>query len=201
MALSPMKTILGLGKDLKFELTQVQGNAKAAIDAIVSALNGGTGLIPYWSGYHDPSYQWDSTSASYVDPTNAGVGSFIQRTNSNFGTVATAGSNQPGITFTPASSSAAYWVQVNVSLWNGSTNNTIGAQLTDGITVIGITGSVQGGAGDAVISQQPITGIYLPGSASPKTIKIQTAVSGGTGFLTPAAGFTNTLEWTLMRIA
>lgn len=57
-----------------------------------------------WSGILIGSNIWSTTSASFVDGTNAGTFTLNERANSLFGTVVQATSPRAGVTFTPSSS-------------------------------------------------------------------------------------------------
>lgn len=199
MALSPMKAILGLGKDLKYELTQVQGNAKAAIDAIIQQLNGANS---YWSGYHGSTAGWSTTSNSFADFTPSGTAVLTPRQSSGL-TVATAAGNLPGITFTPASG-AIYLVTANCTYQLSSPvgNNANGAlRLTDGVSVISNSPDFYKDSHlSAILQGTSITGIYVPSTAGAATLEVQGMVGGDPGYNLSLQYIGSAIEWTVVQI-
>lgn len=166
----------------------------------IEKVNAGGLISPsYWSGYHDGSYSWSTTSATFADPTNGAVGTFAERQNVNFGLVTTAASNGSGITFSPRTAQSVYLVSVNVSLYNNTAGGFNVVRLTDGTNEV-TRGQRQADSNQGV-GQSPLTGIYVPGTTSPVTLKVQMiAYTGTTAFIqTPVDS--NTIEWTLTEIS
>lgn len=161
-------------------------------------------LIPsntYYQGYHLTGNIWSiSTSGSYIDPTSSGTTpSLVSRLVSGL-TVTTAAGNLPGVTFTPASTTAVYKISANMCIdCSFSGGNTGSSQMTDGTTVIAQGADVEGQSSVGFLGGQVISGIYAPGTVSPVTVKIQLAVSAGTYFI-QTFGLGNPIEWTIERI-
>lgn len=151
----------------------------------------------YWSGFHDSGYTWSSVSTvAFVDPTNNTVGTFTEKKNSNFGVVSTAAGLLPGITFTPASSSAVYFVSASVGGYNDTTGQNVAFELVYGTNQVGTGGMQQNGS---VITTSPLNGLCAPESVSPVTLSIKMKVSANTGNI--AIANANAIEWSIMRIA
>jgi hypothetical protein len=152
----------------------------------------------YWSGYMPNGTNWSTSSSTLADPTNSGNNTLTKRQGNI--TVTAAASNLPGITFTPASAAAVY--QITATFCGGATV-TAGADttysLTDGTTVI-----VQRD-NQTVLTQFcpiPLNGIYVPGTGSAITVKIQIATtSSGVGYLGAVGSIAPSIEWTILRIA
>jgi hypothetical protein len=150
----------------------------------------------YFAGYQTISTHWNTTSSSYGNFSATGTSALTSRT-SNGLTVTVAGSNLPGIVFTPASSSAIYQITCSYTSYNtGNNNNSF--RLYDGTNVI-VTGTSYG----TPTVRMTLHGIYAPGTTSSVTVNLQGATSGGTlqidnegvsGLSDPA------MEWTLMQI-
>jgi hypothetical protein len=87
-----------------------------------------------WSGYHTNSGGWNiSANTSPVDPAAGSSVVLTQLTNTNFGSVTSAGSSLPGITFTPTKS-GTYQVcaLAQVRTLSGSAGERVGIALYDG---------------------------------------------------------------------
>lgn len=174
----------------------VQSNGASA----PSWANVANASLSYAQAYFGSSASWSTTSGSFVDPTNTGTPGFTVRTSSGI-TLTAAASSLPGITFTPPSSSAVYLITASMILENTSLSQQTYSQLTDGTTVINAGGQVAQDASvsAAISSTVTLSGIYSPGTTSPVTVKIQLAVSGGTGEIN-GGGVSNQIEWTVLRI-
>lgn len=144
---------------------------------------------------------WSTTSTTFADPSvTSGTNTLTTRW-SNGLTVTAAGSNAPAITFTPSSSSAVYEVSVGINtMFNSSAGNDTFVRLTDGTNVIGVTGM----QGTASTEGTPgfINQVYVPGTGSAVTLKLQIGVSAGTGKIQEASGVTGatTLEWKIVQL-
>ena len=193
--------------DLQFSVTSsVSDNGQLYTlnsNGIESSIGSGGITGTYWAGNHNYGYTWHTTSSSFVDPSSFTTGTFNQTQNANFGSVTTAASNNPGITFSPVSSSAVYLVTVLVGVYNASVNSGVALSLTDGTNVISQPGIwVQGPTAANSEGMLTLTGIWIPGTTSPVTLKLQMyAAGGGTAEMTGGEPGSNTLEWTLVRIA
>jgi hypothetical protein len=152
----------------------------------------------YYSGYASGA-SWTSTSGSFADMTVSGTNTMNTRY-SNILSVSAAGSNLPGISFTPASASAVYQVTVSFPVYNNTANSDSAFQLTDGTTQI-TTAIVQQAGSVTGVWWTTMTALYAPGTSSSVTVKLQAATSGGS---TTTVGYSNlgnrTMEWSILRI-
>lgn len=147
----------------------------------------------YWSGYHDVNYAWSKTGSTFGDMTIAGTGTFTQLQNSGFGTVTTAASSLPGISFTPPAT-GKYYVSV---VFSGATLPAAyrGFRLTDGTNVMAECGAY----GDTVTHH--LSGILSVSSVAAMTLKIQCRTSANTSYIqiSTATG-ANAIQWTIFSI-
>ena len=154
----------------------------------------------YAQAYFGSASSWSTTSSTFADPTNSGGNSLTVRQHSGI-TLTAASSNLPGITFTPASSSAVYLITATMSLFNGTVSDVSNAQLTDGTTVIVVgPGYAQGATSPFDSDPTTIIGIYAPGTTSAVTVKVQLLAGGGTASIGNYTSSSSTLEWTVVRI-
>lgn len=154
----------------------------------------------YAQAYFGSASSWSTTSSTFADPTNSGGNSLTVRQHSGI-TLTAASSNLPGITFTPASSSAVYLITATMSIFNGTVSDVSNAQLTDGTTVIVVGPGYAQGATYAFDSDPTtIIGIYAPGTTSSVTVKVQLSAGGGTASIGNYTSSSSTLEWTVIRI-
>jgi hypothetical protein len=150
-----------------------------------------------WSGYHSSDCSWPRTSTSFGDPTADGTCTFAERTNTNFGTVTSAqsaGSNLPGIVFTP-SSATKYFVCATAQTYQTTTGTYGALSLTDGTTEIG---SATNNATTSVVSV-PVCGVYSATSTSPVTLKLQSKSDSSTVNIGYASAY-HSVEWSIVRI-
>ena len=91
-----------------------------------------------WAGYHDSTCAWSTSSTSFVTPSADASCGFTERSNTNFGTVASTGSKTPGITFTPLRP-GKYKVCATTQLVNDTTLSYGRIRLFDGTNSIGET--------------------------------------------------------------
>lgn len=149
-----------------------------------------------WSGYTTVSGGCSTASATYADTSACTSIALTQLQNSNFGSVTTAGSSLPGITFTPTKT-GSYNVCANIISTSTATSS-ISARLVDGSgTVVnaGTSGIVNGAT-----ALTPITlcGIYRASSTAASTIKAQLAINSGTAsILNGQASGTPAINWTI----
>jgi hypothetical protein len=143
----------------------------------------------YFSGTMPNATSWSTTSASFADPTNSGNNTLTAIYSANL-TVTAAASNLPGVTWTPSSSTAVYLVTASFDAIDTTTLAVIGYRLTDGSTAFAWATI---GEGTATPSQGVhavvLQGIYAPGTASAVTVKVQIAVSTGTGYINGYGSF------------
>jgi hypothetical protein len=155
----------------------------------------------YWSGYFDHTNFWTGGSTiGYADFGLTGGNDTLNTRTSNNITVSAAGSSLPGITFTPASSSAVYFVSFLAFSSTGGTG-WCSFQLTDGTNVVSAPMSVyvSGGSGSGG-SPVTITGIYAPGTSSSVTLKLQQVTSGPTFSIGLGEAYGSALEMSIVRI-
>lgn len=154
----------------------------------------------YWSGYHANGMYWTRTNTALGDPASAGTTPAITQRTGNI-VVTQAASSLPGITWTPQSSSAVYWVEASFQMGNNAGDFTE-FKLTDGTNIVNI------GEGLFVLNQvQPymcLKGIYAPASGSAVTLKIQVGSLAGQVALGPAgagSGVAPAIEWSIFQMA
>lgn len=151
----------------------------------------------YYSGYTAAAGNWTRTATSYGDGTNTGGNALTSRVSSGI-TVTAGASNVAGITWTPSSSSAVYFVTATSAMQNSVNTTQSAMKLTDG--TINVAEAYQQGATGQ--SEFPITvmGVYAPGTGSAVTLKIQIKTdTGGTAQL--KGGFNvSSIEWTVLQI-
>jgi len=150
-----------------------------------------------WSGIHDSDCLWSTTTTgSYVDFAGDSTCTFTQKTNTNFGTVASAtsaGNNIPGIVWTP-SKLGTYFVCANVSF--AASANSGRVQLTDGTIVL-----AQGTTTVTGSNAQLLCSPYIVSSLTSTTLKIQGGLSGaGTEQIggNTAAPTVHSIEWSIV---
>lgn len=157
-----------------------------------------------YSGYHDSSCPWATTSNTYTDFTPSGTAVLTQRVSSGISGVTTAAGNLPGITFTPASTTAVYIIKAScvVSITNTVGNNASGSiRLYDGTTEIVRGNDIFKGAQIGILmTSVTMEGLYIPGTVSPVTVKVQGLVGGDPGYNMDLQYVGSAIEWMLLRI-
>lgn len=154
--------------------------------------------INYYSGTMSDAPTWTTTSTSYADPGNSGGNTLTQLQASGL-TVTAAASNLPGITFTPSSSSAVYLVSAVVQIfYNSNAAFTGGIRLTDGTNVIANAAINPG----AVRVTPTLVGLFVPGTGSAVTLKLQlkTTNASGTATLTSTLSGDPSITWTIVQL-
>ena len=148
----------------------------------------------YWSGYTGGT-NFTVSASSYTDFSNSGGNAVTQRTGSGI-TVTAAGSNLPGITWTPASSSAVYLITAFCAPHPGTLNN-VSLRLYDGSTEITQVGWYQ-----STSVPVRLTAVYAPATSSAVTVKLQACASSSSTVTISAQGQVSEglIEWTLVRI-
>jgi hypothetical protein len=156
-------------------------------------------LNNYWAGYTANGDSWTTISSTLADPTPAATNAITQRQGNGIA-VSAAASSLPGISFTPASSSSVYLVSASFST-EGSLNGTYCVcSLTDGTTPIAQQTYGQG-TGLSQSGNITLVGIYVPGTSSPVTLKIQMASpQSGTATITSVSTLTPSIEWSIIQI-
>jgi hypothetical protein len=157
----------------------------------------------YYSGYFDPNASWTTISTGFGDPTYNGTSYVLHQRQASGISVASAGSNLAGITFTPASNTSVYLVSAVVSLGNGTSADASFGQLVNGSGTI-LCGPFFNIAAGAAFFNVTFTTIFAPASSSAQTLKIQAACTAGTTIIegsAPTGGnVTSPIEWTIVRI-
>lgn len=150
-----------------------------------------------WSGYHDSTCAWSSSSGSFVTPSADASCGFTERTNTNFGTVTSTGSKTPGITFTPIRV-GKYRVCASTQLLNDTTLSYSRLRLTDGTNVLGeaTARAATGGVGQSVA----ICGILPITSLSAVSLNLQINASGNTTQLGAYDNGVAAIDWSLNAI-
>ena len=156
--------------------------------------------ISYFSGYMPESSTWTYNTSSLADPSShSGSNTLTTRFASGI-TVTAAGSSLPGISFTPASTTSVYLITARITAsWAAASGAVF--SLTDGTTQIQTSGA---GGNSASIGSESITmsGLYVPGSTSSVTVKIQasnTVGAASTSNIGTSSG-ENPIEWVVTQI-
>lgn len=148
-----------------------------------------------WSGYHTNGATWaKTTTATYADFTATGTAVLVERTNRNFGTVTTAASNLPGITFLPPRA-GRYQICASAPVY-GSGGGNAAIRLFDGTTAI-----AESQYNSTSTVSRPLCGIWNAASIVSTTVKLQTTNSGITANLDSlATGSTALIEWSILEL-
>ena len=148
----------------------------------------------FYSGYTINGASWTTSSTTFVDGTNSGGNTLTERQGNI--SVAAASSNIAGITFTPASSTSVYLVEAVIPVLT-ATGGVCNLSLTDGTTPIQQTALFN----DTIISTTTLSGIYVPGTGSAVTVKIQQAGDGTHNCVIETSGsLVPSIEWTIIQI-
>lgn len=148
-----------------------------------------------WSGYHDADCLWTTSSTSVITPSADASCTFTERSNQNFGTVASTGSKTPGITFTP-SKTGKYFVCARASMANDGANEAK-TVLTDGTnTIAGFAPRTAGGYYTAV----PLCGVVTASSTSAISLTIQIGASAGNTTLAGTDSTSKSVEWSIFKL-
>jgi len=152
----------------------------------------------YWSGAMTGA-TWHTTSATFANATVTGTNTLSTLFNNNI-TVSAAASNAPGITFTPASSTAVYMIKAAFTGFNSTNADNSAFRLYDGTSVVA-TGYMQN-SGTVGAPWITLEGIYAPATGSSVTIQVQMACNAGQAFMGFASSITGTniMEWSLIQI-
>jgi len=150
-----------------------------------------------WSGYHDSTCQWSSTSGSFVTPSADGSCGFTERTNTNFGTVSSAGSKTPGITFTPIRA-GRYRVCATTQILNDTTFAYGRLRLYDGTNTLG-EASVRSANGATGVPAT-ICGILPVTSLAAVTLNLQINASSNTTYMGAYDNGVAAVDWTINAI-
>lgn len=157
----------------------------------------------FWSGYHTTAASWSRTNTAIGDFTNSGTPAITETNNVNFGTVSTAGSSLPGVTFTPKVA-GYYLITASANVTNATANAINDLQLTDGTTVIasGHSRTYSDGANNPH-SWVVVTGLYKVATAgSAITVKLQGSANGSSTINLAASGtLRSAIEWSIAQIS
>lgn len=155
----------------------------------------------YFSGYLPLAATWSTTSGTFGDGTNANGNTLTTRASSGM-TVTAGASSVAGITWTPTSSTAGYLVSITTSILNTVVNDNTIIRLTDGTNVIASVASQSPTSSGTASACLPATlvGIYLPGTASAITLKVQVAIAGGgTGSIRDCSGLSPSVDFKVFQ--
>lgn len=154
----------------------------------------------FWSGYFDQGSAWSTSSASFVDPTISGSTTLTARVSGGL-TVAALAAGGCGVSFTPSSTTAAYKVSFKFGLQAAAIAGVALCQLTDGTIVVcssGMEASTSAGVVPTVLE-----GIYVPGTVSQVSLKVQLAKTGSGNAVIQAAsagGLIASMEMSIVQI-
>lgn len=157
-----------------------------------------------WSGYHNAISGGCSTaSATFADPSACTSIALTELTNRNMGTVSTAGSSLPGISFNPPRA-GRYMVCAQPMLSNSSAGADQSTRLVDGSgnQIVQSVSQSTSTANNAT-AQSTLCGIYNATSTSSVTIKIQMATGSGTLKIATAiqgGGTVANINWTIVAL-
>lgn len=148
----------------------------------------------YYSGYFS-GCSWSNSSTSFsAMSVNTGSPTLTQR-KANILSVTGAASSLPGINFTPASSSAVYYVTAVIGVINTGAVGTA-FLMTDGTTEVIQSPSETVSAGYTTIT---LSGIYAPATSSTVNLTLQCKVVSSTAYISASDGGI-VLEWSIFRI-
>lgn len=155
---------------------------------------GSGGNQALYAGYHgtgSSSDRWETSSTSYVDPTQVGTPGLTQRFNDGMGTVTTASSSRPGITIT-APYTGTIKVTANVMFQGGSTDSQFRLVEAAGPTVLGTVGTYF----SSHVSHRNVCGFHAVTASSSYTFTIQMRTAQNTVYI---GGIQNDgiIEWTV----
>jgi hypothetical protein len=164
-----------------------------------------------WTGYHGTTTSavsgWSNSSATFSDPANYdSTITFNQVNNVNFGTVTSYGGTGaaalPGIIFTPPVT-GYYFVKASLTMNHSGANNESGARLWDGTTVIDASQTNFPGSGNTqVYFPTTLSGIINITSLSPRTISIQSAITGGGIYMgANIFGSNHYIDWSIQAVS
>ncbi len=181
-------------------LTIAAGTGIAVTDVgSTITVSAASAILAYYQGYHAPSAFWSTSSLTYADPTITGVATLVQRQASGV-TVSTAPGSILGITFTPASSTAVYLIIAEYGIEGDTGSAYVDSQLVSGSTVIAqAPSSEQPATSPTKFYAISLSGIFVPGTTSPVTVKLQLATNVGTAEISQG-NLSNPVEWTIVQI-
>lgn len=158
--------------------------------------------LSFWSGYFDSTFVW-SRNGAYGNATNNTAGSVVHTQNFGFGVVTSAAT--PSVSFFPASSTAAYLVNVSVPLSAFASAATSGLRLTDAGASFVISSREfrqETSASANVTSPMVLSGIYVPQTTEATTLQLQMIGEGGTAVIR-TIGLSQSspmIEWSMIQI-
>jgi hypothetical protein len=167
----------------------------------VWAASGSATTANSYSGYHNNNAAWSQTATSYGAMTSTGATPTLTKTFGSGITVTTAGSNAPGITFTPTTTTATYLISAKIFAQTSASSVVGNYRLTDGTNIVDYAQIYSGSAG--ALDCVTLTGVYTPGVTSAVSLTVAAAVSGTTGtcFIEPSGTLTPSITWTIVQIA
>lgn len=157
----------------------------------------------YYTGYNAGT-TYTVAGAGFHDFTPAGTTTVTQVLNNGIGSVTTAASNLPGITFTPINPNASYRITAELSGFNDINLGATGLRLWDGTNVINDGTYTQNAdpvntAGGVVGFSFNVEGLYSPNINSPVTITLQGQTSAGSFNIIGNDG-PGVINWTIEQL-
>lgn len=158
-----------------------------------------------WSGYHSSNYLWSTSGTTFADYPFS-TGTFVQKTNTNFGTVTSANNGTtnddlPGIHFSPPIT-GDYFISVSFCFRADGSTNVVGNRLWDDTNSVNITEQAGGsGGGNSNRYVIALSGIYNATSTSAVSIVIQSKANTGSFDLDDANGSGSpVINWTIYKL-
>lgn len=134
--------------------------------------------INYFYGAMANSVSWSTNSNTFVIPSLIGGTNSLSSTQSSGMTVTAAASNQPGITFTPSSTTAVYMIEAIVMGSSATSGDSFNAQLSDGTAPVFAFGATNSPNGNNSNMNVVLRGIYAPGVNTSVTINVYLSAGG-----------------------
>jgi hypothetical protein len=150
------------------------------------------------SSYFDTTATWARSSSSFGDPTNS-TSDALHAIHSNGLSLTAPVSSKLGVTFTPASVSAIYWIDVYLNLLGGNSSSAwTAAKLWDGTNLIAL-GSTNYAAINYAIPLK-LSGPYAPGTINPVSVTVQLAASASSVTVEDPSGLATPAMFSVMQI-
>lgn len=157
----------------------------------------------YFSGYMPTNTTWAVASPQpFIDPATTGSNT-LTTLHANSLVVTAAATNVAGITFTPASTLSAYKISASFQSNTNSTGSPTRTmfQLTDGTNFFALNAQFSPGGTSAVAYPVNLEGIFVPGTTSPVTVKIQLGGNSNLGYaIGDFTGLLPSIVWTVVQI-
>lgn len=154
-------------------------------------------LTQSWSGYHDGTCTWTTTSGTFVDPADDATCNFATRQSRNFPGVVSSGNKGPGIVFTPTIT-GRYWVCAKAQFNNTNSTSYSYIRLVDGSLNVLNQGTNYGGD----LAQTTLCGVLNVPALASTTVKLQLYAGSNTARIDGVGAFSgaSAIEWTVFPI-